>query len=150
LLLLVDYSQAAAIARAVVPLIPRVRLIAADGSDYPAGLRHIGGAAAESLWVVTLWRPDTTEPNTRDFFARFRQVAGRAPTSQEALGFDALLYARAAIAAVGPDRRSIRAWLAGAGGAIPPDGHVTAATLHDGPPSRFGLMRIGPPPATAP
>jgi branched-chain amino acid transport system substrate-binding protein len=149
-LLLLDYSQAAAIARAVVPIDPRVRLLAADGSDYPAGLRHIAGAAAESLWVVTLWRPDTAEPNTRAFFTRFRQVAGRDPTSQEALGFDALLYARAAIAAVGPDRRAIRAWLTGAGGATPPEGHVTAATLHDGPPSRFGLTRIGPPPAISP
>jgi branched-chain amino acid transport system substrate-binding protein len=150
ILLLVDYSQAAAIARAVVPIIPRVRLIAADGSDYPAGLRHIAGAAAESLWVVTLWRPDTSDANTRAFFTRFREVAGRDPTSQEALGFDALLYARAAITAVGPDRRAIRAWLAGAGGATPPEGHVTAGTLHDGPPSRFGMLRIGPPPATSP
>ncbi len=150
LLLLVDYSQAAVIARTVVSIAPRTRMIAADGSDYPAGLRHIGGAAAESLRVVTLWRPDTTDEVTRDFFAHFRQVAGRDPTSQEALGFDALLYARAAITAVGPDRRAIRAWLAGPGGATPPAGHVTTATLHDGPPAAFGVLRIGPPTPTAP
>lgn len=150
LLLLVDYSQAATIARTVVPIAPHIRMIAADGSDYPAGLRHIAGAAAESLWVVTLWRPDTTDSDTRDFFTRFRQVAGRDPTSQEALGFDALLYARAAITAVGPDRRAIRAWLAGPGGATPPAGHVTTTTLHDGPPPSFGVLRIGPPAATSP
>lgn len=150
LLLLVDYGQAAAIARTVVPIAPRARMIAADGSDYPAGLRHIAGAAAESLWVVTLWRPDTTDESTRRFFARFRQVAGRDPTSQEALGFDALLYARAAITAVGPNRRAIRAWLSGPGGATPPAGHVTTATLHDGPPAAFGMERIGPPTATSP
>ena len=150
LLLLVDYSQAAAIARTVVPIAPHARMIAADGSDYPEGLRHIAGAAAESLWVVTLWRPDTTEASTRTFFARFRQVAGRDPTSQEALGFDALLFARAAITAVGPDRRAIRAWLSGPGGATPPAGHVTTATLHDGPPAAFGMERIGPPAATPP
>jgi len=150
MLLLVDYSQAAAIARTVVPIAPHARMIAADGSDYPAGLRHIAGAAAESLWVVTLWRPDTTDAATRQFLARFRQVAGRDPTSQEALGFDALLYARAAINAVGPDRRAIRAWLSGPGGASPPPGHVTTATLHDGPPAAFGMERIGPPTATSP
>lgn len=150
LILLVDYGQAARIARTVVPIAPRMRMIAADGSDYSEGLRHIAGAAAESLWVVTLWHPDTTEEVTRDFFAHFRQVAGRDPTSQEALGFDALLYARAAITAVGPDRRVIRAWLAGPGGATPPAGHVTTVTLHDGPPPSFGLRRIGPPPPTSP
>ena len=150
LLLLVDYSQAAVIARTVVPLAPRTRMIAADGSDYPAGLRHLGGAAAESLWVVTLWRPDTTDAVTRDFFGHFRQVTGRDPTSQEALGFDALLYARAAITAVGPDRRAIRTWLAGPGGATPPAGHVTTATLHDGPPPAFGIGRIGPPTPASP
>ena len=150
LLLLVDYSQAAAIARTVVPIAPRTRMVAADGSDYPAGLRHIGGAAAESLWVVTLWRPDTTDADTREFYKHFQQVAGRDPTSQEALGFDALLYARAAITAVGPDRRAIRAWLAGPGGATPPPGHVTTATLHDGPPPAFGVLRIGPAVPTSP
>ncbi|MBW8771770.1 MAG: amino acid ABC transporter substrate-binding protein [Gemmatimonadetes bacterium] len=149
-ILLVDYSQAAAIARTVVPIAPRTRMIAADGSDYPAGLRHIAGAAAESLWIVTLWRPDTADAATQRFFTRFRQVAGRDPTSQEALGFNALLYARAAITAVGPDRRAIRAWLAGPGGATLPTGHVTTITLHDGPPATFGMERIGPAPVTSP
>jgi branched-chain amino acid transport system substrate-binding protein len=150
LLLMADYSQAGAIARTVVPLRPRLRLIASDGAFYPTGLRHLAGAAAESLSIVSLWHADTTAPDTRDFLARFRGIAGRDPTPGEALGYDAMLYARAAITAVGPDRSAVRAWLAGRGGATPPAGHITAATLHDGPAPRFDLVRIGRPPATGP
>lgn len=149
-LLLVDYSQAGAIVRTVVPLRPRLRLIASDGAMYPTGLRHLAGAAAESLSIVSLWRPDTTAVATRRFVARFRGLAGRDPTPSEAFGFDAMLYARAAIAAVGPDRSAVRAWLTGPGGRTPPPGNVTGAALHDGPAPRFALTRIGPPPATAP
>ncbi|MEP6745663.1 MAG: ABC transporter substrate-binding protein [Gemmatimonadota bacterium] len=149
-LLLVDYGQAGTIARTVVPLRPRLRLIAGDGAMYAEGLRRVGGSAAESLYVLSLWRPDTSELPTRRFIARFRALAGRDPTPSEALGEDAILYARTALAAVGPDRSAIRAWLAGPGGATPPPGHITGATLHDGPPPRFMLTRIGPPPTTAP
>lgn len=145
-----DYSQAAAIASTVVARRPTLKLLASDGAMYPTGLRRQGGAAAESLYVVSLWRPDTTDSATRRFVARFREVAGRDATPGEALGADALLFARAAVAAVGPDRSAIRAWLAGPDGARPPPGHVTDATLHDGPPSRFQLVRIGPPAVTSP
>ena len=150
LLLLADYSQAAAIVRTVVPLRPKLRLLAADGAMYPAGLRHLAGAAAESLYIVSFWHPDTNDSATRRFIARFHGIAGRDPTPSEALGYDAMLYARTALAAVGPDRSAIRAWLAGPGGATPPPGHVTGATLHGGPPPRFLLTRIGRPPATGP
>lgn len=150
MILLVDYSQAAAIAATVVPLSPRTRLLAADGAMYPAGLRNIAGAAAESLYVVSLWHPDTTDATTARYIRRFREVTGRDPTPTEALGADALAYARAAVAAVGPDRSAIRAWLAGPDGSVAPAGHVTGTTLHGGPPSRFLLTRIGPPPAVTP
>lgn len=145
-LLLVDVSQAAAIVRTIVPIRPRVPIIAADGADYPTGLRYYGGAPAESLWIVSLWRPDTTDAAVRRFVTTFRQVAGRDPTATEALGEDAMLFAEAAVRAVGHDRSAIRAWLAGPGGAVSPEGHVTTATLHGGPPPRFYLTRIGPPP----
>lgn len=150
MVLLVDYSQAGAIARTVVPIRPRLRLLAADGAMYAEGLRHLAGAAAESVWVVSLWHPDTMDVATRAYIDRFRSMTRRDPTPSEALAQDALLFARAAIAAVGPDRSAIRAWLAGPGGATPPPGHVTGATLHDGPPARFRLVRIGPPPLTIP
>lgn len=149
-ILLGDYSQAATIAATVVPKRPALKLLASDGAMYPSGLRRQGGAAAESLYVVSVWRADTADAATRRFIARFRQLAGRDATPGEALGADALLYARAAVAAVGPDRAAIRGWLAGADGSRPPPGHVTGATLHDGPPSTFQLLRIGPPSVTSP
>jgi branched-chain amino acid transport system substrate-binding protein len=150
MILLVDYSQAAIIAKTVVRLRPAVKLLAADGAMYPSGLRREGGAAAESLYVVSLWVPDSTDTTTRHYLERFRQVAGRDATPGEALGADALMYARAAVDAVGPDRSAIRAWLAGPDGTRPPPGHITSATLHDGPPSTFVLTRIGPPSVTSP
>lgn len=149
-LLLTGYDQAGTVAKAVVATHPRVRLIAADGANYPTGLRRVGGAAAESLDVVSLWRPDTTAPVTRRFLALFRRIAGRDPTPSEALGVDAMLYARAAIMAVGPSRAAVRGWLAGPGGASPPSGAVSPYTLQNGHPPAYGLVRIGPPPLMAP
>lgn len=145
-ILMTDVTQAGEIARTIVPIRPGLPLLSGDGAMYPLGLRNTAGAAAESLWIVSLWRPDTTDAEVRRFVERFRAAAGRDPMPTEAFGYDALLYAEAAIHAVGPDRSAIRAWLAGQGGALPPPGHVTTATLHDGPPPTFHFMRIGPPP----
>lgn len=144
--LMVDVSQAAEIARTIVPIKPGVRLLSADGADYPTGLRYYGGAAAESLWIVSLWRPNMADSAVRRYVERFRQLAGRDPTATEALAEDAMLFAEAAVRAVGPDRSAIRTWLAGPGGAVSPEGHVTEATLHGGPPPTFYFTRIGPPP----
>ena len=149
ILLLTGYDQAGAVAKAVVASHPRLRLIAADGAFYGNGLRHVAGAAAESLYLVSVWRPDTTDAVTRRFVTLFRQVAGRDPTPSEALGVDAMLYARAAIAAVGPSRTAVRAWLAGPGGTVPPPGGISRQTLHDGAPANYSLVRLGPP-ATPP
>ncbi len=149
MVLLGGYTEAAMLAKTMVAAHPRIRLIASDGAFYPAGLRREGGEAAESLYLVSVWRPDTTLPATRRFLARFRQVAGRDPTPSEALGVDALLFARSAIDAVGPSRTAVRAWLAGPAGASPPRGAIARNTLHDGPPPSFALVRLGPPPPTA-
>ncbi|HET7042596.1 MAG TPA: ABC transporter substrate-binding protein [Gemmatimonadales bacterium] len=138
------YTEAAQVAKVVVARAPRVRLLAADGAYYPTGLRRVGGAAAESLAIVSFWRPDPHDAVDEHFVARFRQLAGRDPTPSEALGVDALLFARAAILARGPDRSGVRAWLAGPGGATPPPGHISDNTLHDGRSSRLALLRIGP------
>lgn len=144
------YAEAAAIATVVVRSHPRIHLIAADGAYYPGGLRRAAGAAAESLSIVSLWQPDTTDPATRRFLARFRALAGRDPTPSEALGVDALLLARAAIVASGPSRSAVRAWLAGPGGSVPPVGSISRNTLHDGPAPRFALVRLGPPSLSPP
>ncbi len=142
--MLVDVEQAGVIARTIVPIRPGIPLLSADGAMYPPGLRVSGGAAAESLWIVSLWRPDTTQATVRRFVERFRVLAGRDPTPTEALGEDAMLFALAAIEAVGPDRAAVRSWLAGPGGSVAPPGHVTEATLHGGPPPTFYFTRIGP------
>lgn len=137
------YNEAAAVANVTVRTRPQIHLLAADGAYYPAGLRRAAGAAAESLAIVSLWQPDTTDPATRLFIARFRGIAGRDPTPSEALGVDALLLARAAVVATGPSRSAVRAWLAGPGGSSPPPGSISRNTLHDGPTPHFALVRIG-------
>lgn len=142
--LLTDYMQAAGLAKVAVARRPGIPLVAGDGAMYPAGLRQLGGAAAESLQVVSLWTPDTADAGVRDYLRWFRRIAGRAPTPSEAFGHDALLYALAAIEAAGPDRSAIRQWLAGDGGARPVPGQVTDRRLHDGGPPRMALVRIGP------
>lgn len=142
--MLVDYAQAGAITKVVQRARPGMRMFAADGAMYAEGLRQTAGVAAESLWVVELWHPDTTKADTRRFLATFERVTGRAPTPTEALGHDAVLFAKAAIAAVGPDRDAIRGWLAGPGGASPPPGQVTGRVLHGGVESPLSLVRIGP------
>jgi branched-chain amino acid transport system substrate-binding protein len=149
-ILMTDVTQAGEIARTIVPIRPGLPLLSGDGAMYPLGLRNAGGAAAESLWIVSLWRPDSADQSVRRFVDRFRTAAGRDPMPTEALGYDALLFAQAAIRAVGPDRSAVRTWLAGPGGAVPPPGHVTQATLHDGPPPEFQLVRLGPPPTPRP
>lgn len=150
IVILAYYGEAAAVANVVVPKRPGIHLIAADGAYYPAGLRRAAGAAAESIAIVSVWQPDSTAPATRRFIARFRAIAGRDPTPSEALGVDALLLARAAILANGPSRSAVRAWLAGPGGSVPPPGSISHNTLHDGPPARFALVRIGPERISAP
>ena len=142
------YTEAGAVAQVAVRDRPGLRLIAGDGALYPGGLRRVAGAAAESLQIVSFWQPDTTDPATRRFLARFRTLAGRDPTPSEALGVDALLFARAAILAAGPSRSAVREWLAGPGGSVPPTGGISGNTLHGGPVPRLALVRIGPPPVS--
>ena len=139
------YTEAASVAGVVERVHPGLPLVAADGALYPGGLRRVAGAAAESLQIVSFWQPDTTDPATQRFLARFRALAGRDPTPSEALGVDALLFARAAILAAGPSRSAVREWLAGPGGSIRPPGAISGNTLHDGPVPRLALVRIGTP-----
>ena len=147
-IILSDFRQTGRIAKVLVALRPALPLYASDGAMYPQGLRQMAGAAAESIRIVSTWAPDTTNAATREFLAVFRELAGREPTPSEALGHDALLYAHAAAVAVGPDRAGIRSWLAGQGGATPPHGAVTGATLHQRGAYPFTLTRIGPPPSS--
>jgi branched-chain amino acid transport system substrate-binding protein len=145
-IILSDFRQTGRIAKVLVALRPMMPLYASDGAMYAQGLREMAGAAAESLRIVSFWAPDTTKVATREYLATYRTLTGRDPTPSEALGHDALLYAHAAALAVGPDRAGIRSWLAGPGGATPPVGAVTAATLHQRGAYPFTLARIGPPP----
>ena len=143
------YTEAGTVASVAERARPGLPLIAGDGALYPGGLRRVAGAAAESLDIVSFWQPDTTDPATRKFLARFRAIAGRDPTPSEALGVDALLFARAAILAAGPSRSAVREWLAGPGGSLRPPDAISGNTLHDGPIPRLAFVRIGPPPVSA-
>lgn len=95
---------------------PSILLLAADGAfDQPSELAEAAGPAADSLYFVTFWVADTTDPAQGDFIQRYRLESGRDPTPFEAMRFDAVMVLAQAIRESGPDRERIRAWLASLG-----------------------------------
>ncbi len=101
------------------------------GGDGVEGLMEMG-PEFNGTRVGLLYHPDAS-PAARAFAERFRGAYGREPDSFAALGYDATkLLARAANEA-GPDRRSIRSYLAGLGrdGGQPAFEGVTGAIRFD-------------------
>ncbi len=105
---------------------PSIVLLAADGAlDQPAELVEAAGPAADSLYFVTFWVADTTDPVQEDFIRRYRLESGRDPTPFEAMRFDAVMVLAQAIRESGPDRERVRAWLASLGHGRPAYAGVT-------------------------
>lgn len=105
---------------------PSIALLAADGGyDQPADWVDEAGAVADSLYFVTFWVADTTDPVQEGFIRRYRLESGRDPPPFEAMRFDAVMVLAEAIRQVGPDRERIRDWLASLGRERPPYPGVT-------------------------
>lgn len=103
-------AQTATIARLAQRLAPRTRLIVGDGALELPALADSAGTAAGAIHIVSFWLPDST-PAVRDFVARFKRVAGRAPTAFDVLNYDALMLAATAARAGQGNREKVGAWL---------------------------------------
>lgn len=68
---------------------------------------------AEGVFVGAPFSTSDPRPEAQKFVARFRAInGGQLPDGNSALGYDATKLVAAALAAVGPDRKAIRDWLA--------------------------------------
>jgi len=138
--------EALAVARAIRRRLPRAPLILADGVDYG------GFAAAEPhagpAYSVAWWLPDSPDPASRAFVERFERVARRAPRQQEAMYYDALMVAAAALRAAGPRRAAIRRYLSELGVSRPPYHGITGPiSFAPGRPTNLVMLRLGAAPA---
>ncbi|MEE8361249.1 MAG: ABC transporter substrate-binding protein [Gemmatimonadales bacterium] len=113
------YPEAWDIARAVQARAHDVRILAGDGADaMPADLLRVG-AAADSVYLSVFWHPEAADSSGRVFIRRFRLLAGRQPAPADALVYDAIMVAVAAIRQVGPDRRRVTRYLEQLGASRP-------------------------------
>lgn len=124
-------------------LSPETRLIAGDGALVLPELADLAGPAADSLYVVSSWVPGGADSASLDFVERFRRVNGRVPLAYEALGYDAIMTAVAAIRDVGPHRRRIQRWLLDLGDVRPAiDGVTGRIEFQDRNTPRLVMARI--------
>jgi len=117
--------EAAAIARAVHARLPSVRLVVGDGVPLNAAFLRSAGEAAAAVYAVTWWNPDSPDPLSRAFAARFQEVNRAIPTPAEAMNYDAIMVAAQAVREAGPDRAAVRRYLSELGTARPPYRGVT-------------------------
>jgi branched-chain amino acid transport system substrate-binding protein len=135
--------QTGTIARLARGHAPGVRILAGDGALVLPTLADSAGAAAESLYVVAFWLPDSPDSLSRAFVERFRRVAGHDPLSTDAMTHDALMLAATAIRAVGADRGAVRGYLESLGRSRPPFPGITGPiTFLPDRPARLVMARL--------
>ncbi len=122
-------------ARLVFQMLPGVPVVGGDGSLVLPALRDIAGPAAQILSVVSFWVPTPGDSLSEAFVARWRRVAGVAPTGPQAMFHDAIMLLAQAIREVGPDRAAICRYLETLGVRRPPYRGVTG-------PVSFGPERV--------
>lgn len=105
--------------------IPGVRMVAGDGALLLPVLADSAGAAADSIYCVSFWHPDGGDARTREFVERFRRVTGVEPVGSDALLYDALMLAAAAVRTVGTRREAVRGYLRSLGRERPPYPGIT-------------------------
>ena len=103
--------EALTIARAVHARSPHVRTLVGDGVPLNSAFIRSAGAAAEAVYGVTWWTPDSPDSLARAFSARYERATGALPTPAEAMYYDAIMVAAQAVREVGPRRAAIRRYL---------------------------------------
>lgn len=112
------------LAQLVAGRAPAATLIAGDGALLLPNLPQAAGAAIDRIVNVSFW-VSGGDSLSRAFEDRFERVAGYAPTGNDAMRYDALRLAVAAVRAAGPDRMAVRRWLESLGVTREPYAGVT-------------------------
>jgi branched-chain amino acid transport system substrate-binding protein len=101
------------------------------GSDAMVGIQA-NRALSEGVYVSTAYLPDSPGVKNAGFVLEyFRATKGERPNDVAGLTFDAVQLLAQALAAVGPDRRAIRDYLASVGGQQPTFEGVTGPIAFD-------------------
>jgi branched-chain amino acid transport system substrate-binding protein len=141
--LLGDYRLVGDLAQALHAGRPGLPIMAGDAALYPQGLAEHAGPALGVLQIVSFPLPDGADSASTAFLSAFRAVARRDPTPDEALTYDALMVAAAAVDSAGASRTAVRDWLLALGGAHPAWPGVSGPVAFAGTPAdRFELVRI--------
>lgn len=105
------YPEVWDLARAALESVRDLRILAGDGAYHmPAALRR-AGTAADSVYLSVFWHPEAADSAGRAFIHRFRLLTGRVPSPADALVYDAIMVAVAAIREVGSDRQRVTRYL---------------------------------------
>jgi len=101
------------------------------GGDALAGI-ETAGTLAEGMWISSAYLPDRAGEKNAAFVADYmRAYSGERPDHRGASAYDVVnLFARA-IAAVGPNRRAVRGYIARVGRGVPAFDGVTGGIVFD-------------------
>lgn len=100
------------LARSLRRLWPAVPVIAGDGAYLDrAFFETMQGEPTDDVFFVTYWHRDIPDSASRAFVAEFEKAVGRAPRHGDAIFYDAVMLAAAAVRAAGNDREAVRRWL---------------------------------------
>jgi len=83
---------------AVRQALPEVRCIGGDGLDFEGIDTLLGGRTDGVAFCTHAWFGEGASEQARDFAVRYRARFGREPSSFSALGYDAVMIARLAVA----------------------------------------------------
>lgn len=117
--------EAACLTRALRARLPRVRVIAGDGTYIEASFLDRAGPAADGAFLVAFWHRDLERPGSRAFVQRLEARLHRPARHGDAMFYDAVMLGAAAIRAVGADRARVHRWLREVGTTVPPFEGVT-------------------------
>lgn len=126
-------------ARALRARFPDVRVLGGDGTYLDDTFLTRAGPAAEGTYLVAFWHPDLDRPGSREFVRGFTARVRRAPRHVDAVFYDGVRLAAAAVWSAGADREAMRAWLEGLGSTHPPFVGI-ASDIGFGPGKRHGIL----------
>lgn len=89
------------------------------------------GEIANGVYVTSAFLPDRDTPAARAFVERYRQRYDELPDHRGAMAYDAVLLIAQGLEEVGPDRRALRAYVAGVGTERPPFEGVSGTIRFD-------------------
>lgn len=112
-------TATAEIARHMSRYAPGIPIIAGDGALRLPVLAERAGQAAELLYVVSFWQPDTTDARYRAFAGRYSQLTGDTPNPSDVITYDALMLLATAAAEAGANPAAMRRWLLSLGESRP-------------------------------